>query len=211
MRNDFTFQTESCTEKLETYEWDNVWWEQAPDLEKKRILYIGDSISCGIRRIATQVSEETPLFDGFGTSKALDHPYFQQSIRLFAQQEGHRELVLFNNGLHGWHLNAAEFQALYGSMLCFLKKEFQNTPIAVVLSTSVLYHQKDATVIIRNEIAKKLAAENGFPVIDLYSASKDNTEFHTPDGVHFDDTGYHRLAETIVKSAKTILQNSTHR
>ena len=52
----YTFQSERNSEKLETYEWDNVWWEQAPDNEKKRVLYIGDSISCGIRHIATELS-----------------------------------------------------------------------------------------------------------------------------------------------------------
>lgn len=61
----------------------------------------------GSRHIATEALNGEILFDGFGTSKALDNPYFQQSLHLFAAQEGYRDLVLFNNGLHGWHLSAA--------------------------------------------------------------------------------------------------------
>ena len=56
MNNDFTFQSKRDANVLEMYEWDNTWWEQAPDTDRKRVLYIGDSISCGIRRIATEVS-----------------------------------------------------------------------------------------------------------------------------------------------------------
>ena len=202
MNNDFTFQSKRDTNKLETYEWDNTWWEQAPDNEKKRVLYIGDSISCGVRRIATEISGNEILFDGFGTSKALDNPYFRESVRLFALQEKHRELVLFNNGLHGWHLTASEFEKYYAEMLSFLKKEFSGTPIVIALSTSVLDEKDDAKVVEYNSVAKKLAGENGFTVIDLYSATKGKTEMYFSDGIHFNDEGYQYLAEKIVTTVK---------
>lgn len=67
MSKDFTFQTESNGLALEDFEWDNTWWEQAPDTSSARVLYIGDSISCGTRRTATYVAENKILFDGFGT------------------------------------------------------------------------------------------------------------------------------------------------
>ena len=63
--------------QYETYEWDNVWLDHAEDLSRRRVLYIGDSISCGSRHIATGQTCEEILFDGFGTSKALDNPYFK--------------------------------------------------------------------------------------------------------------------------------------
>ncbi len=83
--NDYTYELKNRHERLETYEWDNVWWEQANTKDVPRILYIGGSISCGIRRIATEIADGEFFFDGFGTSKALDNPYFAESIRLFAK------------------------------------------------------------------------------------------------------------------------------
>lgn len=207
MQNEFTYQRENVTGGLETYEWDRVWWEQAPDREKTRVLYIGDSISCGIRPVANQVSNGKMLFDSFGTSKALDNPYFPQSIRLFAQQEGHRELILFNNGLHGWHLDASAYQACYHQMLRFLKNEFPGTPIAVVLTTSVANTDRDDIVVTRNRIAEALAGEMGLPVIDLYAESHGKANFLCPDGVHFQEGGYRQLAEVLVQSAEAILRN----
>ena len=206
MNNDFTFQSKRDANVLEMYEWDNTWWEQAPGTDRKRVLYIGDSISCGIRRIATEVSGRELLFDSFGTSKALDNPYFQESVRLFALQEKHRELVLFNNGLHGWHLTAEAFENDYAKMLSFLKNEFPQTPIVIVLSTSVLDEKDDKKVVEYNSIAKELASKSHIPVIDLYAETKGKTQWYCPDGVHFCAEGYHCLAEKIVAAVRKVLK-----
>ena len=79
MSSEFTFQSELNGLALEDLEWDNTWWEQAPDKSLPRVLYIGDSISCGTRRQATFAAESKILFDGFGSSKALDNPYFMST------------------------------------------------------------------------------------------------------------------------------------
>jgi len=55
--SDFTYEFKTSALKLETYEWDNVWLEQAPVKDAKRVLYIGDSISCATRRVATAKAE----------------------------------------------------------------------------------------------------------------------------------------------------------
>ena len=107
MKSEFTYQAESIVSPLETYEWDNTWLERITEKNKKRVLYIGDSISCGIRRFATDAAGGEILFDGFGTSKAIDNPFYFDSIRLFAAQEGERSAVLFNNGLNRKRIRTA--------------------------------------------------------------------------------------------------------
>lgn len=196
----FTYETKNTNTPLETFEWDNTWLEQIPNKEKSRVLYIGDSISCGTRRIATAVSEGKLLFDGFGTSKALDNPFFKESLITFAKQEEKRKAVLFNNGLHGWHLSNDEYEKLYDEMLSFLIKEFDGTPIFVILTTSVTDIERNGIVEARNEIVKKLAKKHGLGVIDLYTVSVNIKEFQDPDGVHFYDEGYNALAKEIVKN-----------
>ena len=187
--------------KLETYEWDNCWIEKANDTSSKRVLYIGDSISCGTRSAANKMTAGEILFDGYGTSKALDNPYFFDSLMLFANQEKARDIIIFNNGLHGWHLSEDEYAALYESFITKLIRNFPNIPIMSVLTTFVTnanYHND--RVIVRNEIANKIAKEKNLNIIDLYSVSEQNQNLHISDGVHFGEEGYKVLAQEVLKA-----------
>ena len=48
----FTYEAVDKKTPLETYEWDNTWIDHANDREgRARILYVGDSISVGTRRL----------------------------------------------------------------------------------------------------------------------------------------------------------------
>ena len=198
----FTYEHSENNTKLETYEWDNTWLEQSNLCDVKRVLYIGDSISCGIRKIATEQSQGEYLFDGFGSSKALDHPYLAESIRLFALQENRRDAVLFNNGLHGWHLNDEEEYGFYFERaIQFLMKEYQGVPLYLVLTTSVQNEAREERVKKRNAVVTELAKKYGLKLIDLYSASVSCAELRV-DGVHFSRDGYVRLADQILTEIK---------
>ena len=98
---------------LETYEWDNTWIERTEKTDAKRVLYIGDSISCGTRTQANKLADGEILFDGFGTSKSLDNPFYFESLSIFTKQLPYRNAVIFNNGLHGWHLSEEAYEKLY--------------------------------------------------------------------------------------------------
>jgi len=207
----FTYETEDRNRKLENYEWDNVWWEQTHEKDTARVLYIGDSISCGIRGRATQLSGNQILFDGLGTSKAVDNEYFMDSIRLFGRQQGRRELVIFNNGLHGWHLNdTSEYRNYYENIVKFLLEEFKGTPVELVLSTNVAGPDNER-VIVRNESVRTVAEKYGLPVIDLYSASVQCAELRCDDGVHYSEQGYMKLAEKLLESIGEILPGMSHK
>lgn len=193
--------------KLETYEWDNLWIEHANKDNIKRVLYIGDSISCGVRQVATSISNGEIYFDGFGTSKALDNPYFKDSLHLFALQQGKREVVVFNNGLHGWHLDdEKEYPKAYEEMIKFLLEEFKGTPLVIVLSTYVANIEDNKRVIKRNEEVLKLAEKYNLPYVDYYSVAEENKDNLT-DGVHFNSEGYKSLAEALFKKVKELIWN----
>ena len=192
-------------EQYETYEWDNVWIDHADDLSLKRVLYIGDSISCGMRHVATSLTENKILFDGFGTSKSLDNPYFKDAVKLFAKQESRRDAVIFNNGLHGWHLDDNEYSYHYEEMLKFLLSEFKNTPIVIILTTHISNKERNKQVVSRNNVAKKLADKYGLPVIDLYTLSLEKAELLSSDGVHFVNEGYTLFAKTLIQSLLELL------
>ena len=188
----------------ETYEWDNTWIEHADDSNRKRVLYIGDSISCGTRHIVTNLTDCRILFDGFGTSKALDNPYFEDMLRLFAAQESRRDAVLFNNGLHGFHLDdKTEYRNDYDKMVQFLLSEFRNTPVFILLTTHVADEAQNKRVILRNLAATEVAKKYHLPTIDLYSVSAAMPDQLT-DGVHFTQSGYQALAQTILNALSAI-------
>ena len=197
----FTYEKEDKKTPLEAFEWDNVWLERTDFTDRKRVLYIGDSISCGTRREATVLSDSTFLFDGFGTSKAVDNPYFQDSLRLFAAQEGYRSAIVFNNGLHGWHLNdTEEYPAYYKKTVDFLIKEFPDTPIFLALTTAVKDEAREIRVCKRNEEVMKIAREYSLEIIDLHSVSAAAPELLANDGVHFTKEGYQALARKILEA-----------
>ena len=196
--SNYTYEAKDIKTPLETYEWDNVWYEHTEREDADRVLYIGDSISCGTRKVATAVSENTLLFDGFGTSKALDNPYFKESVRICGLQQRKRRAVIFNNGLHGWHLDdEKEYPEEYESFVRFLLDEFKGTPVILLLTTHVASPERDRRVVARNGAVVRIAEKYGLPTVDLYSVT--NAEGMVgADGVHLTPEGYKLLAKTVV-------------
>ena len=204
--NYYTYEFEDKGNQLETYEWDNVWWEHADKTGTPRILYIGDSISCATRRIATSASNGEIYFDGLGTSKAVDNPYLCDTIRLFAGQQGERSAILFNNGLHGWHLDDnTGYRNNYEKIIKFLINEFPQTPILLLLTTAVKDIARNARVIVRNQVVCELAELYNLPVIDAYSVIDDNRDLISADGVHLSPDGYKLLGNELIKGVKKVL------
>ena len=203
--SNYTYEAKDIKTPLETYEWDNVWYEHTEREDADRVLYIGDSISCGTRKVATAVSENTLLFDGFGTSKALDNPYFKESVRICGLQQGKRRAVIFNNGLHGWHLDdSTEYAEYYESFVRFLLDEFRGTPVILLLSTHVADAERDKRVVARNEAVMKIASKYSLPAVDYYKITLEN-DIVGADGVHLTPDGYKLLAKAVVDA---VLANS---
>ncbi len=203
--SDFTYESNNTAVELETYEWDNVWWEQAPKQGVTRVLYIGDSISCAIRRKATAVSNNELLFDGFGTSKAVDNPYFLSSVSSFAKQQRERKIIIFNNGLHGWHLTEDEYAEHYKKILVCLIKTYTDSVVSIILTTAITDKKRNERVNARNEKVKQIAKELNLPIIDLNKVSLDNISLIGNDGVHFTDKGYDVMAEFLVNEVRKLV------
>ncbi len=204
--SEFTYQEKPTESKLETYEWDNTWWEKTADTEHTRVLYIGDSISCGTRRFGNMNANGEILFDGFGTSKAIDNPFFKESLLLFARQQAHREVILFNNGLHGFHLNDEDYAKYYAVFVDFLKENFKGVPIILLLTTDVLGNEERTEIVKnRNKKVMEIASEKGCEVLDFFATSLEIGSLHTGDGVHFTDEGYSVLGDKLIEKIKEVL------
>ena len=204
--DNFTYENNDRVTPLETYEWDNVWIQRTDDKKSPRVLYIGDSISCALRVFGNGVTKEEILIDNFGTSKAIDNAYFWDALRLFSLQEGHRDIVLFNNGLHGWHLDdEKDYPAYYERMLCKILDEFKDSKVVIVLTTAVAKEERHERVKVRNGFVKTIAGKYGLDIIDLYEISSENMDLLGDDGVHFTADGYQKISEYLVDEIRKIL------
>lgn len=196
-----TFEAENKN-KLETYEWDDMWWDNSGE-EDTHILVIGDSISRGYRHILKEVTGGRWRIDNFASSKAVDNDFFKKALDTAISQQEKYDLILFNNGLHGWHLSSDEYGEHYMSVLQHLMSK--NIRMAVILTTPWL-DERNRLVKERNERAISCAEKMGVPVIDVYSLIEGHEELYgLPDTIHLKKEGYKKLAEHIYKSAKEIL------
>lgn len=195
---EFTYETNDNKTVYETYEWDNVWIEQANDNKSERVLYIGDSISCGTRGIANTAADGRYLFDGFGTSKSIDNPYFKDAVKLFALQLPKIDNVLFNNGLHGWHLDDEAYEKYYDDMVKFLTEEFDGKKIHIVLTTAIRDEKRTDIIKKRNAAAVKTAQKYSLPIIDLYTLTSENLNLLIEDGVHGTEEMYKKISTVIL-------------
>lgn len=184
--------------------WDDTWIHWLDQPAATRALYIGDSISRGVRVVGNGMFGTKLFFDTFSTAKSLDNPYFFPTLKMFADQQPHREAVFFNNGLHGWHLTEEEYGELYDAFVDELIREYGQDKIYLVLTTySASEHYPNDRVIARNEIAIRIAEKKNLKVIDLYTVAEANKE-HLLDGVHFDDIGYTALVNALADAIKEL-------
>jgi len=200
--SDYTFEYRQDSAVYETFEWDSVWIDHANDKDKKRVLYIGDSISGVTRKVLSRLCETSILFDGFATSKSLDNPYFTEAIALFAKQLPKTDVVLFNNGLHGWHLSDEKYGFLYEEMVRFLKEQFKDSKIFILLTTYVTNPECKELVPGRNKMAMEIAKKYDLPVIDLYSVTFENQGLIANDKIHLTEGGYELVAAKILEEIK---------
>ena len=194
---------------LETFEWDNTWIEHAENTETPRVLVVGDSISCGWRRIATDEADHKILFDGFGTSKSVDNPWFLLSVLNFAEQQYHREAIIINNGLHGVHLSKKEYSEALSDFIKGIVVRFPTTPVFLATSTPgepiQKFEEMNKMVRERNDAMKEIAEFYGTRLLDFYEIIGDKTGLHIPDGVHLEPIAYKMLAQRAVSAVKSIL------
>ena len=197
--SNFTYEYENTSRTLETFEWDSTWHEHTEDLTTPRVLYLGDSISHATRKALNELAQGKLLFDGLASSKAIDNPCLEETILLFAKQQPHRKEILFNSGLHGFHLSdEGEYAEHYEQKILFLKHSFPEARLTLLLTTAVADAERDARVQARNRAVLRLAEKYSLPVVDLYSLSQAHANLRSDDGVHWQAEGYRLLARAIL-------------
>lgn len=185
----------------EEIEWCNIKWFQGQNTGP-RVLLIGDSITLGYSESVRRLLEGRILTAHLCTSKSIDNPSILKEID-YVIQEYPVDIIHFNNGLHGWHLTAAEYGKALADVLRHICRTNPNSSLIWASTTQSTRSQLEHDEILRrNQESDRIAYELGLPVDPLFEVGM-TCEKYLTDGVHYRQEGYERLgasaAETILK------------
>jgi len=190
----------------EAKEWTQLWYDETMENDAPRAMLIGDSITVGYTIPVNQYLNGKLHVDSIATSKGLDHPFYNEEIDLFARQFGFEYRVIhFNNGLHGWHLSAEEYEKLYEEKILWLKERFPKAKLALVTSTAVAISgedhrvdpERDKKVSAYNAAVWRIAEKYKLPVDDLYPTSVVNEDWRAGDSHHYNEKGRKEQAKIV--------------
>lgn len=98
----------------EPIEWSDFRWEQESATDKPRVLFIGNSISVGYFPFVSEMLKEQANCDHYATSRSVEDSALYRETKIAMGNYNHK-VIHFNNGLHGWHLNSAQYKEAFGN------------------------------------------------------------------------------------------------
>lgn len=181
----------------ENIEWCRIWVPDSatPGLEVPRVLLIGDSIVMGYGDAVEKNFSGMASVARLGTSRFAADPVILEEIAMVL---GHTafDIIHFNNGLHGYENSDASYVEALPVVLDAIREGAPAAKLALATSTPMRdpenlaeWHSRDERIKFRNGAVRKLAAENGLPLDDLFSVVLGHPEYYAPDGTHFNDAG----------------------
>lgn len=190
----------------ENTEWLILRWEHATDTTLPRVLLMGDSIA---NQYAGEVSgrlQGKANVDLLATSKSICDPALLREVEIMVQDYKYA-VIHFNNGLHGFHLDDAAYEAGLRRLVALLRKLQPQAKLIWAVSTPIVeannvanLAEGNATVLRRNAVAAKVTAELGLPSDDLYSISVGHPDYrNTGDGYHYNAAGRAVQAEAVAR------------
>lgn len=189
-------------------------WEvrpQHPDPNLPNVLLLGDSIS---RNYFPTVSEKltgTANVYLMASSATVGDPRLERQIAEFAVTEGVRfSVVHFNNGLHGWNYDEAEYKREFPHFVHSVRKLVGRRGVLIWATTTAVKRNSaegptNGRIDTRNAIAMSLLASDGVEIDDQHSLMLQHQN-HYEDSVHFDVSG----AEIQGDQAAALIKNAIH-
>ncbi len=184
----------------ETIEWANVWVEHQGETDRPRALLVGDSITQGALHLVKELVGEKMYVDALTTSYALDNPDYLSGLDGMLAHNRY-DVIHFNNGLHGFHLPAEAYEALYGKAVEHLLEKAPGAKLVLGLSTPISNGEHtermgadNEIVLARNGAVRRIAGRYGLPVNDSYSLVAGIPGIRATDSYHYLEEGYRRIA-----------------
>ena len=192
---------------MTTYEhivWTNTWFEDQGETDLRRALLVGDSITNAARPFVKECVGETLRVDAVTTSRALDDPGYLTELDYVLGLNAY-DVIHFNNGLHGFHLSAEDYETLYDGVVAHVLEKCPGTKLVLALTTPVSLgeHRElldaavNGAVLARNAAVLRIAGKYGLETDDLYSLVVGIPEIRTADSYHYLEPGSRRIAGQI--------------
>jgi GDSL-like Lipase/Acylhydrolase family len=190
------------TPSRESIEWCDFWISHANETNLPRVLLMGDSIARDYYPEVEKQLAGKAFVARLATSRFVADPVLLKEIELVLK-EAQFDVILFNNGMHGWQHTEAEYQ---NGLPKFIKTIQAQAPKAKLIwatttplrdGKGVTYDTKaeysDERIAIRNVMASEIAAARKIQTVDLNAAVRGHPELHS-DNVHFNGQGSQILA-----------------
>ena len=189
----------------EASEWCTIWISNATGTKLPRVLLMGDSITVGYSSKVTDLLKDKASVSRLTTSKSIGDPALLAEVALVLDQCSF-DVIHFNNGLHGWGYSEQEYQKHFPELIATFRK---HAPKAKLIWTTITPMRKSndlaviaentKRVLARNKIAEEIVTKEGIAVDDLYTLVKDQPDYWSKDGVHFNAKGIAVQAEQVSK------------
>lgn len=185
----------------ERFEWIRSWCDETHNSDLPRVLLVGDSITFNYQEKVRQKLKGVCYVDFIATSYAIDTKIYNTLISALAVDSKY-DLIHFNNGLHGKHISKRTYKSRLNKILQRLAK---GSKITVATSTIVYCEGNTRLDRVwtkrlkeRNDAVNEIAAEFGYKVDDLYSASVSlSVDKRLMDGIHYTEEGYEDFANIV--------------
>ncbi len=181
----------------ESIEWCDIWISHADETNLPRALLIGDSVTRAYYPEVEKRLAGKAYVGRLSSSAFLSDPVLLEQIKMVLSQYKF-DVILFNNGMHGWQHSEKEYEAAFPKYVETIQKYAPNakliwadtTPLKVSpnLPADNQTQATDERIAARNAIAVKFVQAQGIPVDDLNTPMLGHPEFHS-DNVHFNDQG----------------------
>ncbi len=188
----------------ESNEWITSWTDHSEKSDLPRVLLVGDSITKSYQETVRGLLEGSYYVDYISTSYAVDNPFYGALIRGFAENSSY-DIIHFNHGLHGIHMDKETYQNGVESLL----NELKNEHITIMLATSTIVKEAGnealseawtEKVTERNEALCELGKKYGYRIDDLFCASAEiPNDLRADDGIHYKNPGARLLGKQVAE------------
>jgi len=190
----------------ERIEWCDIWITNAEREDLPRVLMIGDSITRGYFGGVEKALAGKANCARLTTSRCICDPVFFDELTMVLRQYPFT-VIHFNNGLHGWGYTEDQYRQAFPKLLAAMEKYNPNAKLIWTTTTPVRQRsalekldERTDRVRQRNKIAAQFVSQAGLAMDDLFALTIDHPEYHSGDGVHFNNEGKRAQVQQVARS-----------
>ncbi|MCK5805326.1 MAG: SGNH/GDSL hydrolase family protein [Lentisphaeria bacterium] len=189
-------------------EWCHMWWENAHETKRPRVLLIGDSIVNGLNGVTRKELADVANVDLLASSKNISDPALMKEVG-YMLGEYEYVVVYFNHGLHGWSIPVSEYEAHLQTHVKRLRALSGGAKL-VWASITPLRDPNEARnkeIVAKNEIAARVMKENGIKIQDLHAFVLGHEEWRSDnkrDAYHYCGKGNQALGKKVAEFIRTL-------